>query len=45
MEDFITEDEEPWYDQRDLEQGEDRGFISAGSSHRAHIQYLFIGFS
>lgn len=22
MEEFITEEEEPWYDQRDLEQGE-----------------------
>lgn len=22
MEDFVTEEEEPWYDQRDLEQGE-----------------------
>lgn len=22
MEEFVTEDEEPWYDQRDLEQGE-----------------------
>ena len=21
MEEFVTEDEEPWYDQRDLEQG------------------------
>lgn len=22
MEEFVTEEEEPWYDQRDLEQGE-----------------------
>lgn len=24
MDEFVTEDEEPWYDQRDLEQGEVR---------------------
>lgn len=24
MDEFVTEEEEPWYDQRDLEQGEPR---------------------
>lgn len=27
MEEFITEEEEPWYDQRDLEQGESSGVL------------------
>lgn len=31
MEEFITEEEEPWYDQRDLEQGEGSVLCVVGS--------------
>lgn len=36
MEEFVTEEEEPWYDQRDLEQGEASFLLSQvceGGSH------------
>lgn len=32
MEEFVTEEEEPWYDQQDLEQGELSAQRSAGDA-------------
>lgn len=39
MEEFITEEEEPWYDQRDLEQGE----TPRGGNNAATHNHCFLG--
>lgn len=51
MEEFVTEEEEPWYDQRDLEQGETSFLFSSvcvrrgGGVTMPHPQSVFcLGF-
>lgn len=42
MEDFTAEEEEPWYDQQDLEQGEQRGQES-GVRPATPVRFSIVG--
>lgn len=42
MEDFTAEEEEPWYDQQDLEQGERRGW-QIGERPATPVRFSIVG--